>query len=208
MSNRDTSLDPKILESAKNEFLKKGFIGASLKEISENAGVTTGAIYKRYRGKEELFVDVVKPAVKMFDEVIEYYFEINEKRKSENRMKESFSESLRNLELIIEKVYEKKELATILLAKSDGTIYSNFIHDFIENNFSSTYEFMEGLEREGMCKLKISYMEYHILLTSYWMAIFEIIIHDFSLDEALDFAEKIDTFFSWDKLVEFENREK
>ncbi len=207
MSNRDTSLDSKILESAKNEFLEKGFIGASLKEISENAGVTTGAIYKRYSGKEELFIDVVKPAVKIFDEVIEYYFKINEKRKSENRMKESFSESLRNLELIIKKVYEKKELAMILLAKSDGTIYSNFIHDFIENNFSSTYEFMEELEKEGMCELKISYMEYHILLTSYWMSIFEIIIHDFSLDEALDFAEKIDVFFSWDKLVEFGNRE-
>ncbi len=36
MSNRDVSLDPKIIESAKNEFLKKGFIEASLKDIARH----------------------------------------------------------------------------------------------------------------------------------------------------------------------------
>ena len=47
MSKPDRSIDPRILESAKEEFLDKGFLGASLNNICRKAGVTTGALYKR-----------------------------------------------------------------------------------------------------------------------------------------------------------------
>ena len=60
MSVRDTSIDPRLLESARKEFMERGFLKAELKTICDNAGVTTGAVYKRYRGKEELFRAVVQ----------------------------------------------------------------------------------------------------------------------------------------------------
>lgn len=63
MSVPDRSLDPKILESARKEFLENGFEKASLKDICEGAGVTTGALYKRYKGKEDLFAAVVEQTV-------------------------------------------------------------------------------------------------------------------------------------------------
>ena len=59
MSNPDKSIDPRLLASAEAEFNKNGFIKAELKTICENAGITTGALYKRYKGKEELFCAVV-----------------------------------------------------------------------------------------------------------------------------------------------------
>mgnify|MGYP000013623508 CR=1 FL=1 len=55
MSVADRSIDPRILDSARTEFLTSGFEKASLKTICEGAGVTTGALYKRYKGKEDLF---------------------------------------------------------------------------------------------------------------------------------------------------------
>ena len=51
MAVPDHSIDPRILESARKEFLTYGFEKASLKSICEGAGVTTGALYKRYKGK-------------------------------------------------------------------------------------------------------------------------------------------------------------
>ena len=63
MSVRDVSIDLRLLKSARDEFLKQGFIKAELKTICENAGVTTGAVYKRYKGKEELFCAVVQETV-------------------------------------------------------------------------------------------------------------------------------------------------
>ena len=71
MAKPDHSLDFPILESAKKEFWDKGFENASLKEICDNAHVTTGALYKRYSGKEELFSAVVADTVRDLEEIIE-----------------------------------------------------------------------------------------------------------------------------------------
>lgn len=50
--------------------LKRGFIKAELKTICENANITTGAVYKRYKGKEELFRAVVEKAVATLDSFV------------------------------------------------------------------------------------------------------------------------------------------
>jgi AcrR family transcriptional regulator len=47
-----------LLDAAKDVFSRRGFEGAALEEIAENAGFTRGAIYKHFRDKEELFVAV------------------------------------------------------------------------------------------------------------------------------------------------------
>ena len=60
MSVPDKSIDPRLLASAEAEFLKNGFLKAELKTICENADITTGAVYKRYKGKEDLFCAVVE----------------------------------------------------------------------------------------------------------------------------------------------------
>ncbi len=203
MSNRDLTLDPKILESAKKEFLDKGFLDASLKSICANAGVTTGAIYRRYKGKEELFIDVVKPAIDLFDNLMSSGIDMNQRRAEEGRLRDSWLNVDEVVKYWLKEIYKYREAAVILLSKSDGTIYSSFINDFIEKNFIVSYEFMKQLEMEGRCILHLSYIEFHILLTSYWTALFELVVHDFSLSEALDFVPKITTFFAWNKLIEF-----
>lgn len=60
MSVPDRSIDPRILASAQTEFMKHGYLKAELKTICENVGITTGAVYKRYKGKEDLFCAVVE----------------------------------------------------------------------------------------------------------------------------------------------------
>ena len=47
-----------LLEAARFVFARKGFEGASLDEIAETAGYTRGAIYKHFRGKEDLLFAV------------------------------------------------------------------------------------------------------------------------------------------------------
>ena len=52
MSVPDKSIDPRLLSAAKAEFLAKGYKLSSLTDICKAAGVTTGALYKRYTGKD------------------------------------------------------------------------------------------------------------------------------------------------------------
>ena len=61
MALRDHSLDDKITEAAWKEFSEKGYMGASLRKIAENAGVTVGAIQTRYKSKDDLFASLLAP---------------------------------------------------------------------------------------------------------------------------------------------------
>lgn len=51
----------KIQQAAIDEFLEKGFRGASLRQIVKHAGVTTGAFYGYFSSKEALFASIVEP---------------------------------------------------------------------------------------------------------------------------------------------------
>ncbi|MBI2168250.1 MAG: TetR/AcrR family transcriptional regulator [Actinobacteria bacterium] len=49
-----------LLDAAQAVFAARGYRGASLSEIAEAAGFTTGAIYSNFGGKEDLFLAVVE----------------------------------------------------------------------------------------------------------------------------------------------------
>jgi AcrR family transcriptional regulator len=49
----------RLLDSAARIFAQKGFGGASLEEIAETAGYSTGAVYANFDNKEQLFMEVV-----------------------------------------------------------------------------------------------------------------------------------------------------
>ena len=48
-----------LLECAKREFLEKGYMKASLRNICKEAGVTTGALYFFFKDKEDLLAAAV-----------------------------------------------------------------------------------------------------------------------------------------------------
>ncbi len=50
----------RLLGAAAAEFAAKGFAGASLESIAEDAGYTTGAVYHHFANKDELFVELIK----------------------------------------------------------------------------------------------------------------------------------------------------
>jgi AcrR family transcriptional regulator len=49
----------RLLDSAARIFAEKGFGGASLEEIAESAGYSTGAMYANFDNKDQLFLEVV-----------------------------------------------------------------------------------------------------------------------------------------------------
>ncbi|MBR1912577.1 MAG: TetR/AcrR family transcriptional regulator, partial [Treponema sp.] len=64
----------KLLQSAKTEFLEKGYTAASLRTICKNAGVTTGALYFFFKDKEDLFASLVQaPLEKIMGIVTDHY---------------------------------------------------------------------------------------------------------------------------------------
>jgi AcrR family transcriptional regulator len=58
-AERSEQTRAELIEAARTVFLRRGFHGASLDEISAEAGYTTGAVYSRFGGKDELFLAVM-----------------------------------------------------------------------------------------------------------------------------------------------------
>lgn len=48
-----------LLDAAARVFAQKGFAGASVEEIAESAGYSTGALYSNFDGKEQLFLELL-----------------------------------------------------------------------------------------------------------------------------------------------------
>ena len=71
MANKDHSLEDGIVQAAYSEFLTYGFQKASLHKIADKAGVTTGAIYTRYKNKDALFASLLQD---FFDPLIWHAF--------------------------------------------------------------------------------------------------------------------------------------
>ena len=62
-----------LLASAKQEFLEKGYQGASLRAICKNAGVTTGALYFFFQDKEDLFAAIVGPVLEKLKHMLQQH---------------------------------------------------------------------------------------------------------------------------------------
>ena len=62
----------RLLEAAGEVFIRRGFQGASVEEICEEAGFTRGAFYSNFRSKEEMFVELLHDrAYRDFRELLE-----------------------------------------------------------------------------------------------------------------------------------------
>ena len=63
-----------LLDAARDVFLRRGFAGASVEEITAEAGFTRGAFYSNFTSKDELFFELLD------SQVFEYYREMARKR--------------------------------------------------------------------------------------------------------------------------------
>ena len=59
-SERKEQTKGDLVEAARAVFLRRGFNGASLDEIAEEAGYTKGAVYSNFDGKDWLFLAVLE----------------------------------------------------------------------------------------------------------------------------------------------------
>lgn len=62
-AERQEQTRKELLDAAARVFVKRGFSGSSVEEISAEAGYTRGAFYSNFRSKKELFVELLHDRV-------------------------------------------------------------------------------------------------------------------------------------------------
>jgi len=197
MSVRDTSIDPRLIQSAREEFMTNGFIKADLKRICENAGVTTGAVYKRYKGKEDLFMAVVKEAADKMDSFVELRTEIDFSNITDKQICDTWS---MNEEYVLElfgMLWDIRKDLVILLEKSAGTAYENYANDFAIRMTKAYMQYYQETKKRGLAKADISEEQMHVLCTAFWTAIYEPFIHKMTWKKIEEHCKVICRYFNW-----------
>lgn len=203
MSLPDRRIDPKILKSAEEEFMEKGFADASLREICKKVGVTTGAMYKRYPGKEALFEAVVGPTLQDIEEMALNIERYDYEQLAHGKMQSVWDMSSTTLKTIVRFSYERYDGFKLLLCRSEGSTHANFLHDFVSHHAKQTVKFLEAVTQQDGRDNQIDEEEIHMLLTAFWSTLFEPIVHDLPLEKALRHCEYVAKLFNWQAIFGF-----
>lgn len=196
MANKNKSIDPVLLKSAREQFLAKGFANASVQEICKNAGVTTGALYTRYKGKEELYEAVVADAVQVLDGISKAA-ETDIEHLSDHELLAPWYADGDGLARFFDLFEGVRESFILLLTCAEGTKYRSFHHDFAQQLTEIDYRYYAEAHRRGLAQETISKEALHVLLTAYWELFYEPFIHGMSHDEMTALCQTIARLINW-----------
>lgn len=131
MQIKKDEVNKKLLNSASEEFMEKGFEKASIRSIVKNADTTIGNFYNYYKSKEAIFCELVEEAHSVFIFFINNHYEMkNNVTISElsdvNVLRKIISHALKQLSQYLD------ESLLLLLDKSKGTKYENSKQELID----------------------------------------------------------------------------
>ncbi len=178
MSIKAENTKEKILNTAKEHFLRDGLSGASLRNIVKDAGLTTGAFYKYYPTKESMFDALVDPFVEhiyqIYDDILAGFERLDGGKQTAN-MNDASDDGINQ---IVDYVYEHYDNFRLLLKCGDSGKFEDFIHGMVEREISSTLNYLETMKSIGMDCSMVDKSFMHMIYTGFFTAIFQIIEHD------------------------------
>ena len=183
MEEKSTATLEKIQEAALGEFLDKGFLGASLRQIVKNAGVTTGAFYGYFSSKEALFNALVEPhAAALMGKFMEAQITFAE-LPEEQQPAHMGVESGTYLDWMVDYICQ--------------------VHNMVEIEVEYTLQYMEVLRRLGKDIPMLDKSLCHIIASGMFNGVFEIVVHDMPREQALRDVAQLREFYTagWLKLM-------
>lgn len=192
----------RLMAAARAEFLELGFEKASMRSIGDRCGMTAAGLYRHCRDKADLFDQLVEPSVERLNTWLKEHVEryVNDALSSREPLwRDSWIDMMREV------VYPHQEDYILLVARSRGTKYENFLHDLTETGQEQFLSYLPELRELGYPVWDINPAALHLLLSAYSTALFEPVIHGYPLEDALRCLNTVEAFFlpGWKKLMGF-----
>ena len=203
MEERSPATMERIQQAAMEEFSEKGFLGASLRQIVKNAGVTTGAFYGYFSSKEALFASLVEPhaaaLMGRFMEAQTGFAELPE----EEQPKHMGEASGDYVDWMVDYICQHRAPVKLLLCRAEGTSYQHFVHNMVEIEVEYTLKYMDVLRRLGKAIPDLAPSLCHIIASGMFNGLFEIVVHDMPREQARLYVAQFRTFYTagWLKLM-------
>ncbi|MFA5658106.1 MAG: TetR/AcrR family transcriptional regulator [Oscillospiraceae bacterium] len=194
MPKNKTDTHIKIIAAAKKEFLEKGFEKASMRDIAANANMSAAGLYRHFKDKEDLFDTLIDPLMNTMEEIF-----IKQTKRSytilENGNFDEMWSGQTDLDIFLNLIYENYDKIRLLICCSGGTKHKNFVHEFVSAEEKETLKYMSAAREKGYAVKEILPQELHLLLSAYFSAIFEIVMHEFTREDAEHYLDTLQKFF-------------
>lgn len=192
-----------LLEAGKQEFLSKGFQGASLRNIAASLSVTTGAIYRYYSDKEALFDALVEEPAQI---LVERYRKIQQSFSSlplERQLNDLPEVSDNGQMWMIRHLYDHFDAFKLIACCSAGTKYEHYIDTLIEIEVNASRTLIDRMTTAGLDVHTIDDELIHIVASALFSGMFETVRHDMPLDKAVIYMDSLREFYSagWFKIL-------
>ncbi len=188
MRKRVEGVKERVLQCAMEEFLEKGYTDASLRRIAERAETSTNAIYVRFHDKEGLFSAIVEPVAREFLsrslEGQETFAAMDAEIQKEQVNVYSNQEILK----LIDYIYDHFNAFRLLLDASHGTKYSDFVNQLVKMEETYTWKWLDATGAGDRMKDTIPRELYHMMTTSYFEGMFEVVRHEISREKAKEYV--------------------
>ena len=193
MAKQIEGVSERILACAKAEFLDKGYTEASLRTIAA-AGTSTNSIYVRFQGKEGLFSAIVEPVLSGMTErfiKIQKGFHHLDRAAQSTRVTEWVDGGTMEL---VDYMYDHLDEFRLLLDASYGTRFHNFVDELVRIEVEYTYKYMETVGYPAHLGDAMTEKLLHIVTTSRFESIFEVIRHGMSREEAAEYNDLLSRY--------------
>lgn len=202
MPRDKTESHERIVNAAFLEFMKYGFKDASMRRIAATSGMSASGLYKHFPSKEDMFAALIEP---VYEELKRQYAVISEAEVQDidvSRMEEDWDQNSETT-WITRFIYQHFNAFKLLVCRSQGTRFENYIHELATLEEASTRKYIQKAQTLGSPIQMIPEHEYHLFVTSAIEAIMQPVAHDFTEEEALSYARHLDAFYGagWKTLL-------
>lgn len=193
MAKQIEGVAERILTAARQEFLDKGYVDASLRTIAAAADTSTNSIYVRFGDKEGLFSAIVEPVLSM---MIERFIRIQERfhQMAPAEQAERMPKYTDGTAELVDYMYAHLDEFRLLLDFSYGTRFHNFVDELVRIEVEYTDKYMEAVGYPRTYGGAMAEKLLHIVTTSRFEGIFEVIRHGMSRAEAAEYIELLSQY--------------
>lgn len=204
MARQIEGIYEKVLACAKDEFLARGFADASLRQIAQNAGTSTGSIYTRFGDKHGLFDALVADAAQELMDWFRGEHDAFSRLSPAEQRDQSFRYSDERMPRFIAYVYDHYDAFKLLLTCADGTRYKDFVHAFVQIDVAYTLLFIEAMGSDILASGHATMGLIHMLSSAFFAGILETVVHDMPREEAIAYTRQVQRFYQagWKSLLE------
>ena len=195
MAKRVAGVTEKLMEAAKQEFLKNGYERASLQTIAEKAGSSKGAIYIRYPDKESLYRSLVQPAMDDFCGLIQSTLEQFNQLPGAEQTSQMYSFSDHGFWASVDYIYDHFDEFKLLLTSGENSTYQEFLHRVVEIDNQCTMRYIQASGNDAISSGRLTPELSHLLSSAFYTGMFEVVIHDMPKDQAVEHIQRMRRFY-------------